>query len=167
MMYKSYYNSPIGKLLLVSENNKLIGLWIEEQKYYLGKIKEEIITNDNEEILIKTRNWLDEYFKGNKPKIEELEIEPKGSDFAKTVWKALRNITYGETTTYKSITLEVAKTLNKKSMSCQAIGNAISHNPISIIIPCHRVIGSNGTLTGYAGGLDKKKILLEHERNTK
>lgn len=167
MIYKAYFNSPVGKILLASENNQLIGLWLENQKYYLGQIKEELIENDNEEILVKTKAWLNEYFKGNQPKIAELALNTKGSEFAKTVWASLINIPYGETTTYKNLSLEVARKLNKKSISCQAIGGAIGHNPISIIIPCHRVIGSNGSLTGYAGGLSKKEKLLEHERNTK
>ncbi len=167
MIYKTYYNSPLGKILLASENNKLIGLWFENQKYFLGSITEELVENNQEEILVKTKNWLDEYFKGNNPSIEYLALAPIGSAFAKTVWQVLKNIPYGTTTTYKNISLEVANILNKKSISCQAIGGAIGHNPISIIIPCHRVIASNGSLTGYAGGLDKKKKLLEHERKTK
>ena len=85
MMYKSYYNSPVGKLLIVSKNNNLIGLWIESQKYYLGNIKENIELKDDEEILIKTKKWLDRYFNGEKPKISELNLSPNGSIFAKNV----------------------------------------------------------------------------------
>ena len=106
---------------------------------------------------------MDRYFKGEKPQIFELDVEPSGSDFAKNVWKLLCEIPYGEVTTYGKIAKKVAKIMNKNTMSAQAVGGAVGHNPISIIIPCHRVIGSNGSLTGYAGGIDKKIFLLKHE----
>ena len=149
--------------MLASKNNKLIGLWIEGQKYYLGKLKEEIQEKDNDIILIKAKKWLDRYFKGEKPQISELDLEPIGSDFAKNVWKLLCEIPYGKVTTYGEIAKKVAKIMNKSTMSAQAVGGAVGHNPISIIIPCHRVIGTNGSLTGYACGIDKKIFLLKHE----
>ena len=148
MIYKSYYQSPIGKLLLASKENKLMGLWIEGQKYYLGNLKEELQENNTEEILVKTKKWLDRYFDAEKPEISELELAPIGSEFRKNVWKLLCKIPYGEITTYKSIAENVAKLMNRKQMSAQAIGGAVGHNPISIIIPCHRVIGTDGSLTG-------------------
>lgn len=159
MIYTTYYHSPIGRLLLASKNNKLIGLWIEGQKYYLGNIKEEMQENDKETILLKAKKWLDRYFNGEKPEISELDLAPIGSEFAKNVWKLLCEIPYGKITTYG----EIAKKMNKNKMSAQAVGGAVGHNPISIIIPCHRVVGTNGNLTGYAGGIDKKIKLLEHE----
>ena len=149
--------------MLASKDNKLIGLWIEGQKYYLGKLKEEIQEKDNDIILIKAKKWLDRYFKGEKPQISELDLEPIGSDFAKNVWKLLCEIPYGKVTTYGEIAKKVAKIMNKSTMSAQAVGGAVGHNPISIIIPCHRVIGTNGSLTGYACGIDKKIFLLKHE----
>ena len=164
MIYTSYYNSPVGKILLASRNNKLIGLWIEGQKYYLGKLKEEKIENDNDITLVKAKKWLDRYFNGEKPEISELSLEPIGSEFAKHVWDILCEIPYGEFTTYGEIAKKVAKIMDKKTMSAQAVGGAVGHNPISIIIPCHRVVGTNGSLTGYAGGLDKKIKLLNHEK---
>ena len=164
MIYKSYYQSPIGQLLLASKENKLIGLWIEGQKYYLGNLKEELQENNTEEILIKTKKWLDRYFDDKKPEISELELDPIGSEFRKNVWKLLCKIPYGKITTYKSIAENVAKIMNRKQMSAQAIGGAVGHNPISIIIPCHRVIGTDGSLTGYAGGIDKKIKLLKLEK---
>lgn len=168
MIYKSYYQSPIGKLLLASKNNKLIGLWIEGQKYYLGDLKEELQENNEEEIFVKTKEWLDRYFKGEKPQISELELEPIGSEFRKNVWKLLCKIPYGQVTTYKKIAENVAEIMNKKQMSAQAVGGAVGHNPISIIIPCHRVVGTNGSLTGYAGGIEKKiKLLKSENANTK
>lgn len=160
MIYTTYYNSPIGKILLASKNNKLIGLWIENQKYYLDKITDEMFEKDDEEILIKTKKWLDRYFNLERPKINELDLNPIGSDFRKLVWQVLCDIPYGKITTYKDIANIVSKKLNRKSMSSQAIGGAIGHNPISIIIPCHRVVGASGSLTGYAGGIDKKIKLL-------
>lgn len=163
MIYKAYYESPIGKLLLASKNNKLIGLWIEGQKYYLGNLNEELQENNEEEIFVKTKEWLDRYFKGEKPQISELELEPIGSEFRKNVWKLLCKIPYGKVTTYKNIAEDMAKIMNKKQMSAQAVGGAVGHNPISIIIPCHRIVGTDGSLTGYAGGIDKKIKLLKLE----
>lgn len=164
MIYITHYNSPIGDILLASKNEKLIGLWLENQKYYLANFKEELKEVEGNDILNKTKKWLDRYFKGDKPKINELDIEPIGSDFRKSVWRILCNIPYGEVITYNDIAKEVAKEKGIKQMSAQAVGGAVGHNPISIIIPCHRVVGSNGSLTGYAGGVKKKKYLLEHEK---
>ena len=163
MIYTTHYKSPVGDILLASKNNKLIGLWIEGQKYYLSNLKDEI-KEEEKEILIKTKDWLDRYFKGEEPSINELDLNPLGSDFRKSVWKILCEIPYGEVITYKDIADTIAKQKGLKKMSSQAIGNAVSHNPISIIIPCHRVVGSNGSLTGYAGGIDKKVYLLNHEK---
>ena len=163
MIYTTHYKSPIGDILLASKNNKLIGLWIEGQKYYLSNLKDEI-KEEEKEILIKTKDWLDRYFKGEEPSINELDLNPLGSNFRKSVWKILREIPYGEVITYKDIADTIAKQKGLKKMSSQAVGGAVSHNPISIIIPCHRVVGSNGSLTGYAGGIDKKVYLLKHEK---
>ena len=163
MIYTTHYKSPIGDILLASKNNKLIGLWIEGQKYYLSNFEDEI-KEEEKEILIKTKDWLDRYFKGKEPSINELDLNPIGSDFRKSVWKILCEIPYGEVITYKDIAFTIAKQKGLKKMSSQAVGGAVSHNPISIIIPCHRVVGSNGSLTGYAGGIDKKVYLLKHEK---
>lgn len=163
MYYKTYYHSPLGKILLVSDEQNLIGLWIEGQKYFLHGLEQELIRNDEIKVLKRTKEWLNRYFKGGKPNINELPIAPMGSEFRQNVWKILCEIPYGETTTYGEIAKKMAKIMNKKSMSAQAVGNAVGHNPISIIIPCHRVIGSNGDLTGYAGGIEKKVQLLKLE----
>ena len=164
MIYTSTYQSPIGNLLIASKDNKLVGLWMENQKYYLSNFKEEIVEIENLEILERTKKWLDRYFNGEKPKINELEISPIGSEFRKSVWEILKNIPYGEVITYNDIAKELAKQKGIKKMSAQAVGGAVGHNPISIIIPCHRVVGTNGSLTGYAGGIKKKIYLLEHEK---
>lgn len=162
-MYKTYYNSPLGKLLIVSDKEKLIGLWIEGQKYYLGNLEDNILEDSNLDIFVKTKKWLDKYFNKEKVDIKNIPLAPIGSEFRKNVWNILCQIPYGKTTTYGNIAKEVAKTMNKNKMSAQAIGNAVGHNPISIIIPCHRVIGADGSLTGYAGGIDKKIKLLQME----
>ena len=163
MYYQAIYDSPIGFLYLVSDEKYLIGLWLEGQKYFQATLKEEPIYNDQIEMLNKTKKWLDCYFNGEKPNINRLLLKPQGSKFRKEVWKILCEIPYGEVTTYGKIADEVAKRTGKEKMSAQAVGNAVGHNPISIIIPCHRVIGSDGSLTGYAGGIDKKIALLKHE----
>lgn len=163
MIYTTYYNSPIGKILLASKDNKLIELYIEGQKYYPINFKEEFCENNNDGILVKTKKWLDRYFDNKKPNINELELNPIGSQFRKSVWKILCKIPYGKVVTYGTIAKEIAKQRGITKMSAQAIGGAVGHNPIPIIIPCHRVIGANGNLTGYAGGIDKKIFLLKHE----
>ena len=165
MIYISHYPSPLGNILLASLNNELIGLWFEGQKYYLASINGEIQEKNDEEIFLKTKNWLDKYFKGEQPNIKEIKINPNGTDFRKEIWKILCDIPYGKTITYKEIADKISKKRGLKSMSAQAVGGAVGHNPISIIIPCHRVIGKSGNLTGYAGGLDKKEYLLKLEQS--
>ena len=163
-IYITYYNSILGKLTIASDGENIIGLWIEGQKYFADNIKNEnIIKKDDISIFIKTKEWLDRYFRGERPDIKELKLSPKGSEFRQNVWKILCKIPYGQTITYGKIAKEIAALMNKKSMSAQAVGNAVGHNPISIIIPCHRVVGINGSLTGYAGGIDKKINLLSIE----
>ena len=164
MLYETSYNSPVGKILLVSDEKNLIGLWIEGQKYFLGSLKKEVVKKDDLEILIKTKKWLDKYFNGENPSISLLALAPIGNEFRQNIWKILCEIPYGKTTTYGDIAKEMALKMGKESMSAQAVGNAVGHNPISIIIPCHRVVGKNGSLTGYAGGIDKKVKLLNIEK---
>lgn len=166
MIYTSFYKSPIGKILLASKDDKLIGLWIEGQKHYLEKLKDEIQEKDNEQTLIETKRWLDKYFNLQNPDISELNLAPMGGEFRKKVWDILCKIPYGKTITYGEIAEQIAKNTGIEKMSAQAVGGAVGHNPISIIIPCHRVIGKNGNLTGYAGGIDKKIKLLELEKIT-
>lgn len=162
MIYVANYKSPIGNLLIASKNNKLIGLWIEGQKYYFSNFKDEVQQLDNN-ILLDTKKWLDKYFNKEKPSINELELNPIGSEFRQEVWKILCTIPYGKVITYNDIAKQIAHNRGINKMFAQAIGGAVGHNPISIIIPCHRVVGSNGSLTGYAGGIDKKIYLLKHE----
>lgn len=163
MISISRYSSPIGEMTLASKNAQLIGVWFNNQKYFLGNIKEEVIIDDNLKIFKETKNWLDRYFKGEKVSCKELDICLLESEFQILVWEMLCDIPYGCVTTYKEIAKMVAEKRGCLSMSCQAVGGAVGHNPISIIVPCHRVIGSDGKLTGYAGGIDKKKYLLDLE----
>ncbi len=163
MLYKTIYESSLGNILIVSDENNIIGLWFEGQKYFLANIKDDITQKDDLPILQSAKLWLDQYFAGQKPNIADLKLAPRGNDFRLTVWKILCEIPYGQLTTYGEIAKKVAIVMNKESMSAQAVGGAVGHNPISIIIPCHRVVGSHGSLTGYAGGIDKKIKLLQLE----
>lgn len=163
MVYTTFYKSPIGTILLASKDNKLIGSWIEGQKYYLGNLKESTQEKNDEPILLQTKIWLDRYFNGEQPHTFELDLAPNGSVFATNVWNILCQIPYGEVITYGDIAKKVAQIAHKDTMSAQAVGGAVGHNPISIIIPCHRVVGTNGSMTGYAGGIEKKIQLLQHE----
>ncbi len=163
MVHTSYYNSPIGQILLAAKNEALVGLWIENQKYFFSSIKDEEIKQENCPVLEQVKKWLNLYFTGEKPEISELKLAPVGSEFRQLVWEFLCNIPYGEVVSYGKIAKIIAEKYGRKHMSPQAIGGAVGHNAISIIIPCHRVVGSNGNLTGYAGGIDKKIWLLKHE----
>lgn len=165
MLYYSIYFSPIGKLTLASDEKSLIGLWIEGQKYFKNTIKTEMIRKDDLIIFKKTKKWLDRYFNGEKPQSSEIPLKPIGGEFRQLVWQELLRIPYGKVITYGEIAKKIAKIQNKQKMSAQAVGGAVGHNPISIIIPCHRVVGKNGSLTGYAGGIGIKERLLKLEGN--
>ncbi|WP_407393975.1 methylated-DNA--[protein]-cysteine S-methyltransferase [Methanobrevibacter sp.] len=154
-MYSTDYSSPIGEMLIVSDGEAICGVWFYGQKHF-PKFKE-IIKDDNLAIFKDVKQWFDEYFKGLNPKIN-FKLKPQGTDFRLKVWKILTEIPYGETRTYG----QIARMISPK-MSAQAVGGAVGHNPIAIIIPCHRVLGSDGKLTGYAGGIDKKIELLKVE----
>ncbi len=158
----TYYCSPVGRLLLAGADGKLTGVWIEGQKYYGRSAPETMVFDDGLHIFREARQWLDRYFSGGRPAAAELPLAPSGSAFWQMVWGFLREIPYGEVTTYGEIAKKVAAETGRP-MSGQAVGGAVGHNPISIIIPCHRVVGANGSLTGYAGGLAVKRRLLELE----
>lgn len=164
MLYVMDYVAPIGNLKIVSDEKSIIGLWIQGQKYFQSTIINEEISIETVPILKQAKQWLKRYFAGEKPLPKELSLKPKGSDFRNLVWEILCKIPYGEVTTYGEIAKEVAQKMHKEKMSAQAVGGAVGYNPISIIIPCHRVIGTNGNLTGYAGGIELKKKLLDFEK---
>lgn len=164
MLYMMTYDSPIGELWIAERDGALVGLWSEGKQYFLASVKgEEIKENPDSPILQQTKEWLDRYFRGEKPQCSELKLAFSGSEFRLAVWKILCEIPYGEVTTYGEIAKKIASKRGIERMSAQAVGGAVGHNPIAIIVPCHRVVGSDGSLTGYAGGLDKKKKLLELE----
>ena len=163
MLFQTKYESPVGRLTLASDGTSLTGLWLEGQKYFGGAGKEERKEQDDIPVFHAAKEWLDRYFSGKRPGIRELPLAPAGSEFRQEVFQILCEIPYGETTTYGEIAKKIAAKHNKTGRSAQAVGGAVGHNPISIISPCHRVIGANGSLTGYAGGVDKKVWLLEKE----
>ncbi len=156
------YDAPVGMLTLAAGEDGLKGLWIKGQKYFLGTLTSPLREGANRH-LDEAVAWLDAYFAGEQPPLDALTLAPEGSRFRQVVWQLLCQIPYGQVTTYGQLAKEAAKRLGKQRMSAQATGGAVGHNPISIIIPCHRVVGADGSLTGYAGGIDKKIALLEHE----
>lgn len=159
MNYMCKYNSEIGNIIIVSDGENLTGLWFEGQKHFLNLFEEQ---EEELEIFTRTKRWLDIYFSGKKPEFS-IPVIFSGTEFRVKVWNILKEIPYGEVITYGDIAKRLAEEKGIKKMSAQAVGAAVGHNPISIIVPCHRVIGNNNNLTGYAGGLDKKKRLLEIE----
>lgn len=163
MLYTMRYDSPVGELVLAQKKEALAGLWIVGQKYFPDFRRKETQEKADSPILNQTKEWLDRYFRGEKPLIRELKLAPEGSEFRRAVWKLLCEIPCGEVTTYGELSRRIAADRGLERMSAQAVGGAVSHNPISIIIPCHRVVGTDGSLTGYAGGLDRKVRLLQLE----
>lgn len=164
MYYLTNYQSPVGLLTLAcKEEESLAGLWIEGQKYFQRTISGETKMDHDRPIFVQARGWLDRYFAGEKPSVSELSLAPEGGEFWHLVWDCLCEIPYGQVITYGEIAKKTAEQMGKKTMSAQAVGRAVGRNPISIIIPCHRVVGKSGSLTGYSGGLEVKKTLLAHE----
>lgn len=162
MVYTCRYQSPMGDILLAADEIGLTGLWFEGQKYFANTLSDEYISQETP-ILAETKRWLDVYFSGEEPNFTP-PLHPIGSAFRQDVWQILLQIPYGQTTTYGEIARQLAEKHGIAHMSAQAVGGAVGHNEVSIIIPCHRVVGANGSLTGYAGGIDKKIRLLELEK---
>lgn len=161
--YSTYYDSPVGRIMLGANDNSLVGLWIEGQKYFGDTVDGKFIEKPDLPIFTASRKWLDDYFAGKKPSVSNLALAPIGGEFRQAVWQILCEIPYGGFLTYGQIAKKMAAKLNRQTMSSQAIGGAVGRNPVSIIIPCHRVVGSSGSLTGYSGGLATKIQLLELE----
>ena len=162
MQYISHYPSPIGNILLAADEMGLTGLWFEGQKYFALDLDKE---HEEKEIPLfeKVKQWLDIYFSGREPDFT-IPIHLTGTEFQNEVWKILCTIPYGHTMTYGEIAKQIAARKGLPHMSAQAVGGAVGHNRISIIVPCHRVVGANGSLTGYAGGIEKKAKLLKLEK---
>ena len=163
MYYSTTYESPLGLITLACDGYNLNGLWLERHRYHGDSLLQQVTEKDDILIFDAAKKWLDKYFSGEKPDISELQLAPIGGDFRQGVWSILCEIPYGEVVTYGSIAKKMAVKMNKEKMASQAVGGAVGHNPISIIIPCHRVVGANGSLTGYGGGISKKVKLLELE----
>lgn len=161
MTYIQHYDSPLGGILLAADEIGLTGLWFEGQKYFARDLSDVRIEQETP-VLAEAKRWLDIYFTGKEPDFLP-PLHPTGSEFRKAVWEILLQIPYGQTTTYGEIARQLAKKQGLARMSAQAVGGAVGHNEISIIIPCHRVVGSDSSLTGYAGGLEKKRYLLSLE----
>lgn len=165
MYYSTTCPSSLGVLTLAcdSSGGSLTGLWLEGQKYYGSTISGEMREKSGMPVFDRTKDWLDRYFAGERPRVDELALAPAGSVFRREVWRILCEIPYGEVITYGDVAKKAAERLGRAGMSGQAAGGAVAHNPISIIIPCHRVVGANGSLTGYAGGIQNKIKLLTLE----
>ena len=163
MQYLGYYASPLGRITMASDGEVVCGVWFDGQKYYPDLTG---YTEADCAALSVCRRWLDLYFAGREPDFLP-PLQPRGSDFRQAVWAELLKIPYGETTTYGAIAQTLARQRGLASVSAQAVGGAVGHNPISVIVPCHRVIGADGSLTGYAGGIDKKLALLRLEGSYK
>lgn len=162
MTYTSHVHSLLGDITLCSDGAALTGLWFDGQKYF-----GDTLSADHQErdlpIFLQTKEWLSIYFSGKAPTFTP-PLCMQTTPFRKAVWEILLSIPYGHTMTYGQIAAQIAKQKGMRHMSAQAVGGAVGHNSISLIIPCHRVVGTNGSLTGYAGGIDKKVGLLTLEK---
>lgn len=156
MYYSTKYSSPLGEMLIVSDGEAICGVWFYGQKHF--PLFENLTENDDLAIFRDVKDWFDDYFDGLNPEID-FKLKPQGSEFRLKVWRILSEIPYGETLTYGEIASRLSPT-----MSAQAVGGAVGHNPLAILIPCHRVLGADGKLTGYAAGIDRKIKLLELEK---
>ncbi|MBQ6120043.1 MAG: methylated-DNA--[Clostridia bacterium] len=162
MDYINHYSSPLGEIILASDGEALTGLWFAGQQYEGSTLAAEHGEKDLP-VFDETRRWLDVYFTGKVPGFTP-PLRLRGTDFRKTVWEVLLTIPFGKTVTYGEIAAQIARETGG-SVSARAVGGAVGRNPISLIVPCHRVLGANGSLTGYAGGVERKEKLLEMERS--
>lgn len=162
-MYATHVPSPLGELLLVSDGASLCGVYFEGQRHYPSALEEE----ERPELAVfeKTRAWLGRYFAGERPEIS-FPLRLSGTAFQRAVWERLRAIPYGETVSYGQLAAELAEDRGRPC-SARAVGGAVGRNPVSILVPCHRVVGADGSLTGYAGGTERKRKLLEIERGAR
>lgn len=163
IQYLAEYDSPLGKIKIYSDGENITALETEKYRYGIGASKLTLKNNVSLEIFADTMAWLDRYFSGEKPEPSELSLAPAGGEFRQRVWELLLEIPYGAVVTYGDIARKIAAERGVSRMSAQAVGNAVGHNPIAIIIPCHRVVGATGSLTGYGGGIQTKVKLLELE----
>lgn len=158
MTFVQTYDSPLGGMLLAADEHGLTGAWFDGQKYFAHGLPAERTVRETP-VLAQTKRWLEVYFSGKAPDFLP-PLHPAGSAFRQAVWELLLKIPYGKTATYGALAKQLAA---GAGMSAQAVGGAVGHNAISVLIPCHRVVGADGSLTGYAGGIDRKIRLLELE----
>ena len=161
MMFTAHYQSPLGEILLAADEVGLTGLWFDRAKYYAAGLAPQSTERETPP-LTEAKRWLDVYFSGKMPDFMP-PLHPIGSDFRQEVWALLLQIPYGQTTTYGALAARLAAKHGTARLSAQAVGGAVGHNPISLIIPCHRVVGASGSLIGYAGGVERKIQLLKLE----
>lgn len=167
IVYFTAYETPIiGALTLASDGEGITGCWFDNDRFFGYGIEERLERNDDLDVFNQARKWLDRYFAGEAPNPRELPLTARATTFQMHVREAMLDIPYGETTTYGAIAKRIEATTGKRQ-SAQAVGGAVGHNPLCLIVPCHRVMGANGNLTGFGGGLDTKIALLEHERAMK
>ena len=162
MFYINHYNSPLGSITLASDGGAVTGLWFDGQRHFGSTLGSDCRECDLP-IFAETRRWLDVYFEGHDPGLLP-PLRLIGTPFQISVWHQLLNIPYGQTFTYGQIAQVLAHTTGRP-LSSRAVGNAVGRNPISLLIPCHRVVGADGSLTGYAGGIERKRILLRLEQS--
>ena len=155
--------SPLGGMTLASDGEALVGLWFDGQKHFAHTLNP-VHERKSLAVFDKTEHWLNLYFSGQEPSFTPL-LHLRGTSFQRMVWRILLSIPWGKTMTYSEIAAQMAQRMGVSSMSPQAVGNAVGYNPISLIIPCHRVIGADGSLTGYAGGIERKRFLLQSEHS--
>lgn len=156
------YDSPLGTITLSAGNDGLKGLWFNGQRYFGGTLDAPMQPGENPHLEAACA-WLDEYFAGGNPGATSLVLAPIGTEYRQMIWQLLREIPLGEVRSYGDLAQEAAVRMGKEKGSARAVGGAVGHNPISIIVPCHRVVGANGSLTGFGGGIKRKLWLLEHE----
>lgn len=163
MKFTTCYDSPVGKLLLASDGEHLTGLWLEGQKFYAEGLGQDAVPEDDLPVFVRMKNWLEKYFQGKRPDPGTIPVVFQNSDFRVQIWNLLLEIPYGETVTYGQLAKLYEQRTGKKT-AARAVGGAVGRNPISILVPCHRVVGADGTLTGYAGGVENKQYLLQLEQ---
>ena len=162
MDYTHHYDSPLGGITLASDGEAIIGLWFDGQKYFADNLEHENMEKELP-VFYMAERWLDRYFSGREPDFTP-PLSMRATAFRRAVWEIMLDIPYGKTITYGEIAERIAEVKGLMRMSAQAVGGAVGHNAISLIIPCHRVVGADGNLTGYAGGIDIKVKLLELEK---
>lgn len=164
--FTEYETNLIGTLTLASDGEAIIGCWFDNDRYFGIGVDGTVERRDDLPIFAQTRKWLDRYFAGEAPDPRELPLAARATEFQMRVREAMLDIPYGQTTTYGAIAKRIERETGKRQ-SARAVGGAVGHNPLCLIVPCHRVVGSNGSLTGFGGGIDMKVKLLEHEHAMK